>query len=703
MSVPLGHNALLSYYGFLNENGGWPVDSDGRLHLLGEGNIEARENGSGNPDNPFRYARLIDFIENAPSEPVGSRFTYYAGTDSPGAVFAEAVYVSGVPTLGSGWIYRSGVSGIGFDARDQGLGAADVDVADFITHIKSHTWYPNPNFTGPSLDVSNVQYNGYTTGLWGRPAGINNTGLSHFSPNGEHHYWNPYQGSVFFLRVGSSSAYRVYMPVEVQYRLTGSMGFTPPTFHWFYRSTGSTSTSVPPMTPQDIHDMLAHDDTEFSGDDGEDLALNWTPEPLPGSVEEMVVNARMPYFSSTRLAWKISMAGTVERVMFDGDYGDLVRLEVNTDSAPVFKVRPDGSAIQDGSVPSIRADMRTRSLEVETYRQYFSGAPFNRLNVGGYEVNGLDHGYSFWARHPLQSNLFTAEAHMAAFVRRRSWCIEAGIGIVSTSNGSNPTLEESQIIWLDQMPLAATITDRNFDMMVSQSCNAAPPSGVGWQQLWNQGNPVPGAWCNLGEVSVRFTALLSDGGTFHDPRLNTANNTVEDFLGAGDGLCYEGEHGTIPRPRSGVNGTLLGQSVNGGSDFAIDVVRRRNGELMAVMITADRVIAWTPSGVIWDDTHEASIPPPVRASLDATPPSIDLRFLHPAWPTPTGVLSVGGRSLILTPSEREHRGYSWQVGGRNVSPPFLLHPGWLGEERYPYPDPRNPLRVSGDNGGGGVS
>lgn len=697
MSIPPERNAMLSYYGFLNEDG-WPVDEDGRLHLLGEGNIEARDAGGSSGDNPFRFARLIDFIQNAGGESVEQRFVFSAVTDSPEVTFAEAIYVSGIST-GTGWIYRGTVSGMSFDARDQGLGAVEVDTDALIAYIKSHTWYSNPNLTGPPVNVDNVEYNGYPTGLWTRPAGIRNTGLSHLSPNGQNHYWNPYQGSVFFLQIGSSSFYRVYMPVEVQYRLIGQTGFTPPTLHWFYRSTGSNSRAAPPMTLEQVHAMLAHDDTEYSGDNGEDLAMNWTPDTLPSGVAEMHVNARMRYFSATRLAQKISMTGETERSMYEGNYGGLVRLGVSTVTAPILKVRPDGTVTADGTVPAIQADMRTRSVTVETHRQYFSGTPQNRLGIGGREVNGFDHGYSFWARHPLQANLFTSEAHMAAFVRRRSWCIEAGIGVVTTSNGVNPRLLEDKIVWMDQMPLAATIPGRIADGMLSAQCAAGPP-GVGWEPMHDNSGPVPGAWCNRNEVDVRFTALLSDDAGFHDPRLNTANNTVEAFLQAGNGLCYEGPLGTLPRPRSGVTGTILGQPVDGSTDFALDVVRTQDDDLMAVMVTANRVRAWTAAGVIWDDTHAASIPPPVLDTLDNTPPSLDLRFLHPAWPTPTGIVSVGGWSLIVTPRGREHRGYQWTTGGRTVSPPFTLHPGWAEADRYPYPDPRAELTITGDGGGG---
>lgn len=684
--------ALLANYGFPSPTP-WPVDENGVVHLLGDGR-------NGLDDG------ILAALQHG-SEPI-TIDGVHTHTD---AKWVEAL-AAWKPPNDYLIIYRDYPDDPElFDLTSNGFGGLNIDPSDLHGYIRAFppgTW--RELVTREVVDTTSIQFLPYRPSDPGVSWMIGPDGFS--GPFTGGHYWNPYNGMIFFSE--HEGSYRVWAPFFCYY-YDGDGVYTPVQIRWGYKATGGWS-GGPPWSPEDIEDYLTeHMDGPVEDYDDYIDDPTWTVPSLGAGEHYKPIKKQ---WFGTRMLLRMNESTTTPWTIYDGTLGDFLSLSRSDTTAPVVKQYEDGSEVNEGDISVAQVDIQTPTGGATTR----SG--FNPLNHESPEWgNAIDAGWVYSQPSCIMSNsalhnhvglsggpypyltridvqdvvMETRTVGLCAFLASYANMLMVGIGLEEFSGGESMGLVSDEDIYFASVYPFAAIRES----MPLLGGEYEGPEGWEWVSNFFQGF---GAWVNRESVNMRYTALIADDASPHDPRVNVANAAVEEWLSLGDGLCYDSVLGSIPRPRSGASGVLLGQSVDGSGDFAIDVVKGLDGRLMAVMVTPDRVTAWTAEdGVIWDDSYAASIPPPVLAALSDAPPALDLRFLHPDWPTPTGVLTVGGWSLIVTPREREHRRYAWRVpdSERVVRPPFLLHLGWSDAVRFPFPDPRARISFTGDDDGGG--
>lgn len=679
-----GHRlALLNYYGFSNV---WPIDS-GVLHLLGDGSV-------GDPDH------MLDLIRNA-----DQTMQFKAKLGVQDIYWAEVIrIIAGAETR---FVYRhvTPEQAAEFVPWGDGFGAQELTQATATAYVQNNgPWYSYE--TDELLDLpSFARFAGYPGSIGGvafaQP-------YSHWDTN--FHYWQPYQGSVYFTCFGAGNYYRAWRP----FRTTVKFGDNRPDRvliepGWTLTDSLWGTTVIPwnAATVQHYSDPVNIDMDE------------WTVEPAPWTnphPDDEVTIEPMPYFLSTRFMQLRILDDDDGLLLYEGTRGGFVNLNVSSGTATIEKLRPNGNASAAGSVPIMTASMTTRedSVRGRIYGLgWMNGLSPNILNAAAapqaIPLNARDfiphdeHDIPYWARIvPIELDGLQNEARFCAFIRRDHQAVYAGWGAVSYGYFEGDETPEEPLalhpVFEDQMllRLPASLETELLAAAHENDCSMPDPP-AGWVAVRPNPEVDPVAWARTEATPMRFTALLSDDGDFHDPRVNTATSAMTAFLAAGDGLCYEGPLGAIPRPRSGATGTLLGRAITGSADFALDVMPLPTGGHMAVMVMNGIVSAWVHDGstaeLVWNRSLAESIPPGVLSALGGVTPAFDLRFMHPAWPTPSGVLTIGEWSLVVVPRDASHVGYEWTVAGvGRVSPPFVVTLGWPASERFPDPDPRSPAQ-----------
>lgn len=702
--------ALLNYYGF--NSGFWPVDGSGRLHLLGDGPRVGAQH-------------MLQQIRDA-----SSAFGISYPSFEQDVIWAEVMRCSVQTSPGNfavQFIYRemTEMEAASFDPSSDGFDAKVLNPQDALDYILSFDEWRR--YTDDEIVDNNdiSAYGGYYApdDSWHGAGSIFGTsGLSNIGA-GSSHYWNPYQGSVFFTSLGVDGEYLAWRPFRVWLTFDDeSVEELPP--RWASKPTGvARSATDPPWDLEEIVDLFEElDDTGWTFYDSRMVAEDvdfYTTEPVFVWVGGRVAQLRVRHDVQD------------PAVLYNGTLGGYPQLSLSTGTAQVNKRYENGSESSEGTVPIRIANLETRSgfVHISTF---YDNPALSRLiplypESAGWDMHGIvtnsvamssmhEVEYPFFSRISSRSGLIPTitEGFSCAFALYEPWALRIGWGhckkVYKEDAEDKGPAHDLQAVYEDALPLRTPGSSEAIAAAYeAEACGLPEAPDEDWEPLRasNSEESTQLGWVNLEPQAFRFTALDSDDSDFHDPRANLATSTVEAFLALGDGLCYEGDLGSIPRPRSGATATLLGRSITGSGDHAIEVVPIPGGH-MAVMVTETTVEAWTRvdgvTTLVWSDTHAASIPPPVLAMLGADPlPALDLRFTLPDWPTPAGVLTVGGWSLILTPRGSEHRGYRWQVDDRWVSPPFTLHLGWPASQRFPNPNPRSPASYidSGDGGGGG--
>lgn len=673
------HRAMLSHY-LLDGATAWPVDSDGVVHLLGD--------GTWRPESDPEPIRDVRWVLNNQSE----ELTLARPSTTHSGEWCEAIVVHD----GAGYrrVYRTISDPDDIDVLDNDFGARDnrfsSDPETYIRSFPAGTWRDWVTHE-PITDHSNFTFDGW------RPTGVGiwtlSTGRSH--TNGGTEIWTPYNGMIFFSRTGSE--HLVWAPFFT-YSLDPVTGaYTPKQVRWGRRDTSAWGAN-PPWSASDVGDYLVEDGVE---DDP-----TWVVPGLPSGDHYYPVKQ---YWAGTRVVFRRHIEVSSGSTLYTGTWGDFLQVTQAPGEAEVVRRYENGTEEPEGTLGTLVTTFTSRAA-TSAYRS--GEVPVSNANLTPFVHNGFIYpastmpaiaGNGAWLNHQeadggpyphlaLINSIPGSDATytwtVASYLRAAPDALYAGVGIIESPGGGAPNP-----LYQDEYPLRPPGIIWPPALAQELACGDRPaPDGWDWNAAYN-------AWVRTTATTFRHTALVADDDSPHDPRVNTATSAVEAWLALGDGLCYEGELGSIPRPRSGATGVLLGREIVGDTDFALDVVRASDDTLMAVMLTADRVTAWTSEGLVWDDELYASIPLPTLVLLTEEPPSLDLRFLHPDWPTPTGVLTVGGLSLVLTPRGREHTRYRWELPDRSVSPPFILHPGWSSELRFPYPNPRAQLTIETDGGG----
>lgn len=699
--------AMLNYYGFTPNQLPWPLDGDGVMHLLGDGDTLTNDH-------------LLELVANQ-DDPVSVSYSSF----TQAVIWAEVLKVGFPGELSPRYIYReiSESDANSFDPTSDGFGAKVLSQATAQAYIQSfgHVWRDFQ--TDELVDETAPGFAGYFAldDEWHGAGSIFGTsGLSNIG-SGSSHYWNPYQGSVFFTSLGADGEYLVWRPfiVHLTYQ-DDSVEELPP--RWAWKATGvARSSSDPPLDQSGIETLF----TDLTSA-GWTFGHSFVTDP---NVKSWTATAVHEFVASRFVQLRVRHVTNPNVVLYSGTRGGLVNLSESTSTVDVVKQYEDESETSEGTVPTRVVSMSTREGG-EVISTFYDNPALSRLIplYNGWDISGVplnyatmsiahDVTYPFWSYITSRGGLTAAitEAHLCAFAQYDPWAVHIGWGSCQRryqdgDEGNKSDPYSLLTVYRDTLPLRVEGPAGQESLAALYETECIPPEkpDTGWLTLraTSAENASQTGWVTLGSQDFKYTALLSDDGDNHDPRANTATDTLEEFLALGDGLCYEGSLGSIPRPRSGATGTLLGREIEGDDDLAIDVVTIPDGH-MAVMVKGGTVEAWTrvddTTNLVWSDTLAASIPPLVLEQLGANPkPALDLRFLLADWPTPTGALTVGEYTLVLTPKGDEHRRYSWLTpDGKSVSPPFLLHLGWAG--RFPTFDPRSPPLYFQTSGGGGES
>lgn len=683
---PGAASGMASYYGF--DSSFWPVDANGVLHFLGDGS----------PNSPH----MLEVLRDADTLPGDVQWNQRF---SQSIAWYEVMHYRLSGRTGYAIREISREDALAFDPSADGFDGTNLVGSGGIGLPNDRLQEPGWEFVG-LLGETPTEAERHLIRYAGMPFNVASrtwSPLVRTPHTSQGNHYNPYQGNRYLQFEGVSGGETVWRETAefqrlISYQDGEEVRWVQFTVFGFSHS-GSANRRV------------VHPD-DYSTDPADYVIQQPTGLPNPGDIlsdHTVIVPFRGARFAQLRVTTTEldPLAGHT------GSLGSLLNLTSQQVNLQVDKVYEDGSTDIEGVIPGVEARMSTPVLGGFVSRQHFSESMNDERyhSQFGTLIEHSDPYFTIYAQHDV-APLIT-EQYLATYVRRVASHLTTGVGFINERHleggASNPPQFVAPILEDVLLLRIPGPVDIERDLTEFEDANCPTPSpGAGWIEAeWG--------WYRKASTDLRFTALLSDDADAHDPRANTANATTLEFLQLGSGLMYEGELGQLPRPHSGVTGVFCGREITGDGAFAVDVLKRPQGDLMVVLLQDEQLQAWAhnPSvpesaEALWDRPLAESMPADWLADLSPAEPVVDFRFLARDWPTPTGVLTFGGRSFVLAVRDAGHRGFSFDVvleddTVETVSPPFLAYPAWDAADLFFTAEMRCSVGSDDDNGGGGVS
>lgn len=691
--LPANRNprAAASYYGF--NSGFWPVDAGGTVHLLGDGGENAD-------------THMLDLLQRRDTDEVTIGWNSFTDTIAWYEVMHAEVGTTGDTWHGYAFREISEAEALNFDPSGDGFddpllwGSSNFDNMPSV-RIRQPGWQfvRLQGQAGPGVtpNWASLRYSGLP---WNY---MRHTPSPHAPPMSWHDFYNPFQCNRFLVRWDGNWHMATHFDRYIVWEVSpGQLGTS------WWRQQGLSHATLPDRA-------LIHPD-EFSLDP-DDYMLVWSdlpPAHLRVSDSITAENLRASRFAQVR----VTRTDHPYVHAFTGTPAELFDMKVRQLELPVEKIYLDGLTVPDSTVPAVEVEMTTPTIGGFVRQFHFNEWENDehwhvQFGTELLQPFGGENPFAFmwWQDHPP----LIETAAFGVVLRRDAHALHTGIGTLFFSTRSDeltgPPNGGSLIQDYLLLRRRGTGQDENDQEDLEEGC-MSPSPGTSWSRWGNIDT-----WWTTAPTTIKFTALLSDDDDAHDPRANAANAAVQAYLAGGDGLMYEGPLGRLPRPYSGTTAVFCGRELTVEGAYTVEVLRGPT-ELLVLLVQDDRLRIWrynpdrkTAGDVIWDRPLTESIPPAWLEAADGLEPTTDLRFLHPAWPTPTGVLTIGGRAFITAIPDRGHRGMAFEVpvepegGGPpemvEVSPPVLLFPGWADEDMYFAAELRCPIPSSDPGNGGG--
>lgn len=415
---------------------------------------------------------------------------------------------------------------------------------------------------------------------------------------------------------------------------------------------------------------------------------------------------------------------TEETVPIGGTWAEVLGMTLSDVELPVEKHYDDGTVESDGVIPGRRcvlagsnwthADSRVTPIDRQGLQNLLTSFGEDPPNPWGgpFPTDPEDPCYDPDPPMPHWPTAFGSPARYYGPTGSTAWKLvvharlqpnqfTAGIGILETNGmamdnfmaslnagvldditGCPVQVDDGDPIFNDTPSYAALRIAVNLYQEVSPwgGTGAFNPVECAAQAFPVSGVAVEGGYAaDVGDLTLTFHALAADDGGFHDFRettgIGTALATVTTYLEGGDKLIYSGPLGELPRPFSGHASVFCGKSITADEPYSLDVLELDAG-VRVVMIQAGQVTVWdyaTEATVLWSDSLANSLPPDLYDVMDVSDPVLGYRFVMPAWPHRTGVVTVGGVNVLIEAADRL-RDVRYRVpGGR---PPVAFAFGW---------------------------